>query len=142
MSEMRSGPDVVICGFPSPMAGAPCVKPVGHEGSCTDRSGSAFWLAKSVTAQAADDYYRGYSTRNRIRKVLGPLGFAAYCLGNVIKYGSRLGRKPGASIESDRTKLLDYADWAAETLAELQAQDHSNSRSSHNGGSAAGTSED
>lgn len=139
--------DASRCGFPSPIGGLHCEKDVGHAGTCGTLNGMTGWWgypendgrSRSKTARDADVYYGGNSTRDRIKRAGGSHAFITYCISQIIRYGSRLGKKPGASIESDRTKLLDYADWA---LEEMQLLDRNNSRSSHSGGTAVGTCED
>lgn len=79
--------------------------------------------------------HAGIETIDYIAAVLGPEGFEAYCIGNVIKYVSRYQWKGG--IE-DLRKARVYLDWAigeedaeetpepvtlAELLAEQQADE-------------------
>lgn len=53
----------------------------------------------------------GIETIDFIRAKLGPEGFTAYCLGNVLKYISRYQYK---NKEEDLQKALVYMTWAAE----------------------------
>lgn len=53
----------------------------------------------------------GIETIHFIRAKLGPVGFRAYCLGNVLKYVSRWETKNG---EEDLKKALKYMEWACE----------------------------
>lgn len=53
----------------------------------------------------------GIETIDFIRAKLGPEGFRAYCLGNVLKYVSRWESKNG---EEDLKKALKYMEWACE----------------------------
>lgn len=52
----------------------------------------------------------GIEAIDYIQAKLGPDGFRAYCLGNVIKYVSRWKDKNG---EEDLQKALQYMEWAA-----------------------------
>ena len=51
----------------------------------------------------------GIETIHFIRAKLGPEGFRAYCLGNVLKYVSRWQEKNG---QEDLEKALKYMEWA------------------------------
>lgn len=57
------------------------------------------------------DHYTegGIEAIDYIRAKLGPEGFRAYCLGNVLKYVSRWDKKDG---EQDLAKALVYLQWA------------------------------
>lgn len=59
----------------------------------------------------------GIETIDFIKAKLGTLGFYYYCMGNVMKYSSRIGKK-GAPLE-DIGKMNTYARWAEEALKEL-----------------------
>jgi hypothetical protein len=53
-----------------------------------------------------------------IKQVLGPLGFVAYCRGNLIKYNHRAMYK-GSMVE-DFGKAEQYLKWINETLKEIE----------------------
>lgn len=55
----------------------------------------------------------GIETIDFIRAKLGPEGFRAYCLGNVLKYVSRHAHKNG---DEDLRKAGVYLDWAVESV--------------------------
>lgn len=57
----------------------------------------------------------GIETIDFIRAKLGPEGFRAYCLGNVLKYVSRHAHKNGLE---DLNKAGVYLEWAAESWRE------------------------
>ena len=59
----------------------------------------------------------GIETIDFIRAKLGALGFYYYCLGNVMKYTSRIGKK-GSPLE-DIGKAQVYLGWAQDALKEL-----------------------
>ena len=54
----------------------------------------------------------GIETIDFIRAKLGPEGFRAYCLGNVLKYVTRHAHKNG---DEDLRKAAVYLDWAVES---------------------------
>lgn len=55
----------------------------------------------------------GIETIDFIRAKLGPEGFRAYCLGNVLKYVTRHAHKNG---QEDLYKAAVYLDWAIESV--------------------------
>lgn len=58
----------------------------------------------------------GIETIDFIKAKLGPEGFRAYCLGNVLKYVSRWQAKNG---EEDLKKALKYMEWAVNAKEEI-----------------------
>lgn len=59
----------------------------------------------------------GIETIDFIKAKLGEEGFVSYCMGNVIKYISRAGKK-GDFLE-DLQKAQVYMDWAARTVQDI-----------------------
>lgn len=57
--------------------------------------------------------FGGIETIDFIRAKLGPEGFRAYCIGNVLKYVTRWQHKNG---EEDLKKALKYMEWVVEAL--------------------------
>ena len=60
----------------------------------------------------------GIETIDYIKAKLGPFGFYFYCLGNVIKYVSRAGKK-GDETE-DLAKAQTYLGWAIEVARQMK----------------------
>lgn len=61
------------------------------------------------------DHYKsnGLEVIDILKKKLTPEQFQGFCLGNVIKYSMRAGRKDGATVEEDLRKAAWYAKMAA-----------------------------
>lgn len=88
----------------------------------TDTLGAA--VSRGIGASLRDDNQRhlphwlrtvgdGLEKIDVIRYVLGPVRFAAYCQGQVIKYATRAGTKDGAPFKDDMHKASNYALGAA-----------------------------
>lgn len=71
-------------------------------------------MTRDAAVDSPDHYQRGgIETIAFISAKLGPEGFRAYCLGNVLKYVSRWQDKNG---EEDLKKALKYMEWAVNGL--------------------------
>lgn len=74
-------------------------------------------MTKHDAVNHPSHYARGsIETIDFIRAKLGPDGFVAYCLGNVVKYVSRAGHKD--DLVQDLSKARVYLTWAIETASE------------------------
>lgn len=74
----------------------------------------SYYKPKAEAVHSPDHYQRGgIETIDFIAAKLGPDGFRAYCLGNVLKYVSRWQDKNG---EEDLKKALKYMEWAVNGL--------------------------
>ena len=62
----------------------------------------------------------GIETINFIRAKLTPEQYKGYCLGNVLKYASRMNFK---GRQADAKKLLDYANWLNDHFSAEKSDD-------------------
>lgn len=69
--------------------------------------------------QPAHYQHAGIETIEYIAAVLGPVGFEAYCIGNVLKYVSRYQLKGGVE---DLKKASVYLGWAIGDESEPETQ--------------------
>jgi len=88
--------------------------------------GKVIQFPKRHDAVNAPEHYcdGGIETIDFIRAKLGELGFYYYCMGNIMKYTSRAGKK-GDTLQ-DLQKAQVYLGWAEESIARLRAMEQAN----------------
>lgn len=66
------------------------------------------------------ELWKGYEAIDLIRDNLTQEELIGYYKGNILKYKSRAGQKPGEAAEKDLAKSKEYQEWLNEEFAKMR----------------------